>query len=90
MRLLFALKEKEGKPVVDTYGYQEVVASLLDSNDQIIVILDNNTSKMYIEKVINRFDINLYRSDNFKKIDNTGEWDTYKSFFHTMGIIPDI
>ncbi|RLA59190.1 MAG: hypothetical protein DRQ78_10960 [Epsilonproteobacteria bacterium] len=90
MRLLFALKEKQGKPVTDTYGYQEVVASVLDGSDQVIVLLDNNTNKLYIEKVINRFDIDLYRSSNFMKIEDKEEWDTYKSFFHSMGIIPDI
>jgi len=90
MRLLFALKEKEGKPVTDSYGFQEVVASVLDGSDQIIVILDSNTDKLYIEKVVNRFDINLYKSDNFMKIEDKEEWNTYKSFFHTMGIIPDI
>jgi len=90
MRLLFAYKEKQGKPVTDSCGYQEVVASVLDGSDQVIVILDNNTSKVYIEKVINRFDIDLYRSSNFMKIENIEAWDSYKSFFHTMGIIPDI
>jgi len=90
MKLLFALKEREGKPVTDSHGYQEVVASVLDGMDQVVIILDSNTDKLYIEKVINRFEIDIYRSDNFMKIEDEEEWDTYKSFFHTMGIIPDI
>jgi len=90
MKLLFALKEKEGKPVTDSYGYQEVVASVLNDLDQIVVILDSNTKKVYLEKVINRFAIDLYRGENFMKIDNDEEWDYYKRFFYTMGIIPNI
>ena len=90
MKLLFALKEKGGKPVTDSYGYQEVVASVLNDLDQIVVILDSNTKKVYLEKVINRFAIDLYRGENFMKIDNDEEWDYYKRFFYTMGIIPNI
>jgi len=90
MKLLFALKEKEGKPVSDSYGYQEVIASVLSDLDQIVVILDYNTKKLYIEKINNRFAIDLYRNDNFLKINNNDEWSFYKKFFHRMGIIPDV
>lgn len=88
MRLLFALKEAEGKPVSDSYGYQKVVASLLDESDQIVVIIDSNVGSYFIERVINRFAINLYESGNFTKIDDEEQWKTYQSFFNIAGIIP--
>lgn len=89
MRLLFALKEGVAKPVTDSHGYQRIIASLLDDDNQIVAIIDKNTGKFYIEKLINRFAIDQYQSTNFKKIDDVEEWDSYKSFFHMMGIIPD-
>lgn len=88
MKLQFAHKEGSGLPVSDSYGYQEVVASLLDDNNQIIVILDKKQGKYYIEQVINRFAIDLFAGINFKKIEDPEEWDEYLDFFYIMGIIP--
>ena len=88
MKLLFALKESDGKPVIDSGGHMKVVASLLDENDQIIVIINNNIGSYFIERVVNRFLMNPYESTNFAKIEDEDAWNTYQTYFNLAGIIP--
>lgn len=88
MRLLFGHKAGKGKPVVDSYGNQEVVCSLLDGTDQIVVILDSYLKTYYLNRLVSRFVIELYRGDNFQLIDDDDEWDKYHEFFSGKGLIP--
>lgn len=87
MILLFSCREGHGKPVQDTFGYQEVIASASDGGDQIIVILDKNVKAYYIEKIIDKKKSELYMSNNFMKIEDKGAWESYRRFFSENGTV---
>ena len=77
MKILFYCNPGEGEPVSDSMGNQEVICALQDDNDIIVCFIDRMTGKMYIERVINTFDLNIFRSKNFTVIKNDEQWRTY-------------
>lgn len=90
MKLLFAYPPGKGKPVSDSSGNQEVIAGLLSDSDMIVFLVDHSTKLTYIERVKNRFVIDLYNSTNFEVIDNDEEWESYMDYFERTGLIKDL
>jgi len=88
MKLLFAHKAGSGVPVSDSGGRQEVIASLIDDGDQIVVLLDSSTNGCYVERVISKFDMDMMRSGNLAKIEDDEAWKRYKEYFVAAGIMP--
>ena len=90
MKLLYAYKMGEGKPVQDSNKELEVMAALLSDNDMVVLVVNHYSKQYHIEKVKNRFAIDLYRSDNFIEIDNDEEWKVYKNFLLDQSLLPEI
>ena len=81
MKLLFYSAPGNGKPITDSRGNQEAVGALIDGCDMVVAFVDRFTKCLYIERVINRFEGDVFRSANFAKITDNQQWGAYYDFF---------
>lgn len=90
MKLIFAYGIGKGKPVSDSCSNQEIIAAMSSSGDIIVLIADNFQKQYFIERVINKFAIDLYVSTNFKQIEDENEWNQYVDFLLNQELLPEI
>lgn len=86
MILKYMSAVKDGLPVTDSKGNQRVIGILHDDGNIIVMYVDAIMQTSYIERVINKFAINMLESANFEVITDE-EHKTYYDFFITQGIM---
>jgi hypothetical protein len=89
MRLIFAYEATKGKPVTDSNKNQKVAAAILDGSDLVVLVIDFLEGSYFIERVVDRFDADLYRSANFTTI-NDEAFVKYHQFLNVNGVIPKL
>lgn len=73
-------------PVTDSMGNQRVIGILHDDGNIIVMYVDAIMQTSYIERVINKFAINMLESSNFELISDE-EHAVYYKFFVDQGIM---
>ena len=68
MKLKMLCDVDSGLPISDSLGNQRVCGILVDDGSFIVLFVDKVTSSLYIERVINKFAVNMFCSSNFEKI----------------------
>lgn len=90
MRLVFGARSmSEAKPVPDSYGNQCVLGTVLHDDSLVVLVIDKLENKSYIQKVFNRFAIEVYASENFLKIEDDEEFNEYVDYFIAAGLLPE-
>ncbi len=86
MKLKMLCETDVGLPVSDSCGNQRVCGILVDDGSFIVLFVDKVTSSLYIERVINKFAVNMFCSSNFEKITDE-EFNAYYQFFADNGLL---
>ena len=86
MKLKYLSSPKNGIPISDSLGRQRVCGIVTDDNDMFFLFVDCFNNSMYIERVINKFEIDIFKSSNLAVISNE-QFDTYYSFFVSKGLL---
>lgn len=85
MKLKFLYQINDGIKVSDYGNGQYVIGCILDGTDIIVLLVDENTKKFYIEKVDNKFLEFIFFSHNFLRISDDDKWNAYLNFFRLHG-----
>ena len=86
MKLKYMSAVKDAIPVTDSRGNQRVIGILHDDGNIIVMYVDAVMQTSYIERVINKFAINMLESSNFEVISDE-EHEAYCKFFVDQGIM---
>lgn len=85
MKLKMLCDVDSGLPISDSLGNQRVCGILVDDGSFIVLFVDKVTSSLYIERVINKFAVNMFCSSNFEKITDE-EFTAYYDYFVAQGL----
>lgn len=86
MKLKFLSHVDDGLPVVDSQGYQRIIGILHNDGDIIVMYVDAIQNSCYIERVVNKFAIDMFASSNFEVISDE-EHEAYEKFFKEQGVM---
>lgn len=86
MKLKYLASTQEGLPLSDSFDNQRVVGILHDDGNIIVMYVDKIQNSYYIERVINKFAIEMLSSSNFEVITDE-EYEAYDKFFKDQGVM---
>jgi hypothetical protein len=86
MKLKYLASTQEGLPLSDSFDNQRVVGILHDDGNIIVMYVDKIQNSYYIERVINKFAIEMLSSSNFAVITDE-EYEVYDKFFKDQGVM---
>lgn len=69
--------------------HQMIVGILTDESDMIVCFIDRNTSSYYIERIINKFAVDMFVDTNLAVVSDE-EFAAYDLFFRSHGLFSSL
>lgn len=90
MQIRFVASDQHsGIPVKDSHGHQQVLITIQDGMEDIVVIADDITGGLYINRIKNRFLMEIYESSNFEKIEDEEQFNKYLKYLKEENLLED-